>query len=590
LERGILDGVPQAVKVGVNEMKNLSLMLALVVFAPVACVDGNGINNMAADKAALNSDGTGAQDNCEAVANPPAEDLGLECVVAEDCATVAPQLATGAHAPAFCVDQDSVDNFGWPEDLLGQCVSQADLDGDAAGDECDDDDDGDLISDLDDNCPRVANRNQLDSDGDGDGNVCDDDDDDDGVADADDNCPLVANPDQNDLDGDGEGDLCEDDADGDGVPDDSDNCPLVVNPDQADLDGDGTGDVCDLDDDDDGVDDADDNCPLVVNPDQEDLDGDEQGDACDLDDDDDGVDDDVDNCPLVVNPDQENIDGDPSGDACDPDDDNDGVDDDVDNCPEIPNPDQLDSDGDGVGDLCDEDCDNDGIPGSCDPDADGDGFIAPEDCMEGEASIHPDAEELCDGVDNNCDGEIDEGCQEDPPAPECVTDEDCLVVGSQCNAAGECIPIPGWCNDDTDCADGQICGDANSCVAPPPVEGSHFVTWCYEGAQPEWRGVASLGGGAVPGGWMSIRDIELVESCATLEIPGNWDPMDVHIDGVYQPIGGDDFSNARWMGESNPPSSISVDDVDHGVPAYQQWAPGQPSGYPVCVDGSRACN
>ena len=40
-------------------------------------------------------------------------------------------------------------------------------------------------------------------------------------------------------------------------------------------------------------------------------------------------------------------------------------------------------------------------------DADGDGFVEADDCDDSNADINPDAEELCDGVDNNCDDEID---------------------------------------------------------------------------------------------------------------------------------------------------------------------------------------
>jgi len=53
----------------------------------------------------------------------------------------------------------------------------------------------------------------------------------DGVGDLCDNCPLEPNADQADADHDEVGDLC-------------DNCPVNQNPDQADGDGDGTGDVC----------------------------------------------------------------------------------------------------------------------------------------------------------------------------------------------------------------------------------------------------------------------------------------------------------------------------------------------------------
>ena len=42
-------------------------------------------------------------------------------------------------------------------------------------------------------------------------------------------------------------------------------------------------------------------------------------------------------------------------------------------------------------------------------DLDGDGFDQEEDCDDSDATVNPSAEELCDGLDNNCDGQIDEG-------------------------------------------------------------------------------------------------------------------------------------------------------------------------------------
>ncbi len=44
-----------------------------------------------------------------------------------------------------------------------------------------------------------------------------------------------------------------------------------------------------------------------------------------------------------------------------------------------------------------------------DADADGDSYFASEDCNDRESSVHPGAPELCDAIDNNCDGRVDEG-------------------------------------------------------------------------------------------------------------------------------------------------------------------------------------
>jgi hypothetical protein len=52
--------------------------------------------------------------------------------------------------------------------------------------------DGDGVTDADDNCPSVANPNQVNHDGDGQGDACDADDDNDTVLDVDDLCPFSA--------------------------------------------------------------------------------------------------------------------------------------------------------------------------------------------------------------------------------------------------------------------------------------------------------------------------------------------------------------------------------------------------------------
>jgi hypothetical protein len=115
------------------------------------------------------------------------------------------------------------------------------------------DDDG--IANSTDNCPWVANLDQLDADQDSVGNACD-------------NCLIVANHDQHNADGDSLGDACDPDADNDGLLNAADNCPLVANLSQTNSDTDSLGDACD-------------NCPLVNNNDQWDSNSDGVGDWCD---------------------------------------------------------------------------------------------------------------------------------------------------------------------------------------------------------------------------------------------------------------------------------------------------------------------
>jgi uncharacterized delta-60 repeat protein len=128
------------------------------------------------------------------------------------------------------------------------CIStpnadQANLDGDAEGDACDGDLDGDGVGNGADNCGRVGNAGQGDVDGDGSGDACDPDSDNDGVLDGPDNCLRAANADQRDTDGDGAGDPCDDNDDGDPIADASDRCPLSAALTTGDKNRDGCRDI-----------------------------------------------------------------------------------------------------------------------------------------------------------------------------------------------------------------------------------------------------------------------------------------------------------------------------------------------------------
>ena len=254
------------------------------------------------------------------------------------------------------------------------------------------DTDEDTVCDYEDNCPQVANQDQADADDDGVGDVCD-------------GCPNAANPGQEDGEGDGVGDAC-------------DNCPALANGDQADRDGDGVGDACDDcpdlggapqgDRDGDGRGDACDNCPDAQNAGQQDGDGDGLGDVCD-------------NCPEEANQNQSDRDGDGVGDRCD-------------ECTGDPRPEECNASDDDCDGRVDEDI---AAGGDC-VDASAQGVCATgiESCRNGvfvcESTVDA-SEEVCDGLDNDCDGTVDEG----------ILGGDCVTGDPGICAAGDLICING---------------------------------------------------------------------------------------------------------------------------------------------------
>ena len=100
-------------------------------------------------------------------------------------------------------------------------------------------------------------------------------------------------------------------------------------------------------------------------------------------------------------------------------------------------------------------------------DADGDGFAACNECDDGDASIHPDAEERCNGVDDNCDGTADEDTAVDAATWFLDADEDGYGAADAPVLACE---APAGAT-----ADALDCDDLRAEVSPAAIETCNFI-------------------------------------------------------------------------------------------------------------------
>ncbi|MFH1463365.1 MAG: putative metal-binding motif-containing protein [Pseudomonadota bacterium] len=119
-------------------------------------------------------------------------------------------------------------------------------------------------------------------------------------------------------------------------------------------------------------------------------------------------------------------------------------------------------------------------------DADEDGYTSDVDCNDGDPTIHPDADEICDDLDNDCDGEVDED-----PTTVWYADTDGDGYGDAASTTLACDQPQGYVADATDCDDmdaaqhpgaDELCnGEDDDCDGDTDEEPADGPTWYVDG-------------------------------------------------------------------------------------------------------------
>ena len=155
--------------------------------------------------------------------------------------------------------------------------------------------------------------------------------------------------------------------------------------------------------------------------------------------------------------------------------------------------------GDGTDDSLSTDSPNEDGPVCTELDGDDDGFVAQpcggDDCDDSNPAINPTADEVCDGADNNCDGEVDFGLGR--PGDACDSPDDCcsgacfgemcLSDVPPCAESGEsCMDHEQCCSGLCERGDGEdgVCVETDACLGndEPCVQAADCCsTACFEG-------------------------------------------------------------------------------------------------------------
>ena len=220
-----------------------------------------------------------------------------------------------------------------------------------------------------------------------------------------------------------------------------------------------------------------------------------------------------------------------------------------------------------------------GGPESSEEDADGDGYYTTSDCDDDDGSVYPGATELCDGVDNDCDGTTDIGVSDGSAY---YPDDDGDGFGDPDDGNTFCDQPSGYVADDTDCNDSnsninpdatEVCdGDDNDCDGMADGDDAADVTtWYLDYDSDDYGGITYTEVACdQPGGYVeNAEDCDDGDSAINPDATEVCDGSDNDCDGTTD---NDDASDAlTWY--------IDFDGDGYGATTFTTIACDEPSGY-----------
>ena len=232
-------------------------------------------------------------------------------------------------------------------------------------------------------------------------------------------------------------------------------------------------------------------------------------------------------------------------------------------------------------------------------DRDGDQWIDEVDCDDSNPNVHPFADEFCDGIDNDCDGELDEGHAVDPLSWFADLDGDGYGDPGEVRAA--CTAPTGYVDNTDDCDDSdanvsplgiEVCNDKDDdCDGTIDEPGSGFPSTFYRDGDSDGYGNIddSVEGCDPPTGY--VADATDCDDSAANVNPGADEVCDDNnVDEDCDGFVDDDDESVTDLNEWY----LDADSDLHGVPEGVVLACEQPAGYAGlnddCDDSDRTVN